>query len=175
MHFLIWGLVEVLIGVLGPSSRATTFAAVKARLDPAAAPKQSHPLGSDAEADYEDKWSSADRKSAAQKVDQVLSNSKLIYEALMGGRVHGDAYKGKFAHPPVVNADGAQGSSNPNGNRRSQSGEFLAKDHRSRLQQLPAHLEVVTGGEGQRLTHKYNRILRIFSISELLTLSGEGF
>ena len=87
----------------------------------------------------------------------------------MGGRVHGEAYKGKLAHPPEVNADGAQGSSNPNGNRRSQSGEFLAKDHRSRLQQLPAHLEVVTGGEGQRLTHKYNRILRIFSISELLT------
>ena len=52
MHFLIWGLVEVLLGVLGPSSRATTFAAGKARLDPAAAPKQSHPLGSDAEADY---------------------------------------------------------------------------------------------------------------------------
>jgi len=50
----------------------------------------------------------ADRKSAAQKVDQVPKVQSTSYEALLGERVHGEAYKGTVAHPPVVNQNGAQ-------------------------------------------------------------------
>jgi len=92
----------------------------KARLDPAAAPKQSHPPGSDAEADYEDKWSSADRKSAAQKVDAGTQQLQVSLRGSHGGTGLRRRLQGQVSSPTFGQQKWrCQGLSNPRKPKKS--------------------------------------------------------